>query len=133
MGTNRKTGNTFEQEFCEILCQHGFWTHKMAQRAEGQPADVIAVKNKTAYLIDCKVCSRNKFPLSRVEENQHFAMEFWQMCGNGEGWFALKADNQIYMIPHVTMIELSYGKATLNLDDIQQYGVLLGRWLSVCG
>lgn len=133
MATNRTVGNKFEQEFCEFLCRKGFWTHRMGQKAEGQPADVIAVRNRNAYLIDCKVCSRNKFPMERVEENQHFSMEFWSRCGNGEGWFALKVENEVYMIPHVTMIELSYKKATLNLNDIQQYGVLLGRWLQVCG
>lgn len=55
MATNRKIGNSFETEFCELLFQHGFWCHNMAQNAAGQPADVIAVKGKTAYLIDCKV------------------------------------------------------------------------------
>ena len=75
MAINRKIGNSFETEFCELLFQYGFWCHNMAQNAAGQPADIIAVKGKTAYLIDCKVCSNNRFPLSRVEENQHFAME----------------------------------------------------------
>lgn len=51
MATNRKIGNSFETEFCELLFQHGFWCHNMAQNAAGQPADVIAVKGKTAYLI----------------------------------------------------------------------------------
>lgn len=59
MASNRKTGTTFESELCEILSQNGFWAHNLAQNSAGQPADVIAVRNKTAYLIDCKVCSRN--------------------------------------------------------------------------
>lgn len=84
MATNKKLGNTFEAELCEILFKHGFWSHNLAQNAAGQPADVIAVKHKTPYLIDCKVCSRGKFPLSRVEENQHLSMELWKMCGNDE-------------------------------------------------
>lgn len=53
MATNRKIGNSFETEFCELLFQHGFWCHNMAQNAAGQPADVIAVKGKTAYLMMC--------------------------------------------------------------------------------
>ena len=115
MATNRKIGNSFETEFCELLFQHGFWCHNMAQNAAGQPADVIAVKGKTAYLIDCKVCSNNRFPLSRVEENQHFAMETWKACGNGEGWFALKVE-----------------ESALNLTDIREYGTPLERWLKKC-
>ena len=132
MATNKKIGNTFEAEFCETLCQYGFWAHNMAQNAAGQPADVIAVKDKTAYLIDCKVCTNNEFPLSRIEENQHLAMEFWKMCGNGEGWFALKVEDEIIMIPHFSMVALSYEKSTLNLTDIREYGAKLERWLKVC-
>lgn len=130
--SNKRLGNEFEQEFCEILYQHGYWVHNLAMNQAGQPADVIAVKEKTAYLIDCKVCSHNRFPLSRVEENQHFSMEFWKMCGNGEGWFALKVDNEVIMIPHFSIVALSHEKSTLNLNDIQEYGVTLERWLSKC-
>lgn len=130
--SNKKMGNAFEQEFCELLYQHGYWVHNLAMNQAGQPADVIAVKDKTAYLIDCKVCSHNKFPLSRVEENQHFSMEFWKICGNGEGWFALKVDNEVIMIPHFSIVALSYEKSTLNLTDIREYGVKLERWLSKC-
>lgn len=132
MATNKKLGNTFETEFCEILGKHGYWVHNMAQNAAGQPADVIAVKNKLAFLIDCKVCSKNRFPLSRVEENQHFSMKFWAMCGNGEGWFALKVEDEIFMIPHYSMVELSYRQSSLNLTEIKEYGVKLERWLESC-
>lgn len=59
--TNKKLGNDFEKELCEMLSEWGYWCHNMAQNAAGQPADVIAVKGKTAYLIDCKVCSNNRF------------------------------------------------------------------------
>ncbi len=132
MATNKKLGNTFETEFCEILGKHGYWVHNMAQNAAGQPADVIAVRDRIAFLIDCKVCSKNRFPLSRVEENQHFAMEFWAMCGNGEGWFALKVEDEIFMIPHYSIVELSYRQSSLNLTEIKEYGVKLERWLESC-
>lgn len=130
--SNKRIGNTFETEFCELLYAHGFWVHNLAQNAAGQPADVIAVKNKTAYLIDCKVCSHNRFPLSRVEENQHFAMGTWEACGNGEGWFALKVEDEIIMIPHFSTVALSYKKSFLNLIDIREYGTPLERWLEKC-
>lgn len=132
MATNKKLGNTFETEFCEILGKHGYWVHNMAQNAAGQPADVIAVRDRIAFLIDCKVCSKNRFPISRVEENQHFAMEFWAMCGNGEGWFALKVEDEIFMIPHYSIVELSYRQSSLNLTEIKEYGVKLERWLESC-
>lgn len=129
MTTNRKIGNSFETEFCELLYAHGFWVHNLAQNAAGQPADVIAVKGKTAYLIDCKVCSNNRFPLSRVEENQHFAMETWKACGNGEGLFALKVNNEIIMIPHLTIKAVSHEKSVMNLEDLREYGTKFERWV----
>ena len=64
--TNKKAGNLFEQEFCEILFENGFWVHNLAQNASGQPADVIAVKKGRALLIDCKVCDTNGFSFSRI-------------------------------------------------------------------
>lgn len=127
---NGRLGTAFENEFCEKLAKHYYWVHKLARNADGQPADVIAVKNQKAFLIDCKVCSYDKFPLSRVEENQHFAMETWLSCGNGEGWFALKTNDDIYMIPHRTMVSLSYDKRSLNLTDIRAYGISWERWLA---
>ncbi len=130
---NRKTGNTFEDDFSEILFEHGFWVHNMAQNRAGQPADVIACKNKVGYLIDCKVCENNIFPLPRVEQNQDTAMVLWKECGNGEGWFALKIEeDEIVMIPHFTIKALMREKSVLNLTDIREYGVKLERWLKKC-
>lgn len=127
---NRKLGNTFEQDLCDLLYEHGYWAKNLKQDSAGQPADIIAVKNGKAYLIDAKVCSDGKFPLSRVEENQDLAMTFWKECGNGEGWFALKLkDETVVFIPHCTMIALSYEKSELNLKDIMDYGITLENWL----
>lgn len=131
--SNKYIGSAFEREFCEILSNQGFWTHNFANKQSGQPADVIAVRYGKAYLIDCKVCSHHSFSLSRIEENQHFSMEMWKDCDNGEGWFALKIDGDvIIMITHSTMIALSYEKSILNEKDIHEYGVTLERWLNSC-
>lgn len=129
---NRKMGNSFETELCEILAAHGFWAHNMAQNSAGQPADVIAVKNRIAYLIDCKVCSGKGFALSRIEDNQDLSMSLWNQCGNGEGWFAMKlSDGTIYMIPHKDLMiakeSISFAKA----ENIRLY-VTLEQWIQLC-
>lgn len=126
---NRTVGNRFEVDFCKVLSAHDMWVHRLTQNNAGQPADVIAVKNKTAYLIDCKVCSHKIFPLSRIEENQHFAMELWKQCGNGEGWFALKVGEEVYMLSHTDLIKMSYEKSVLSRSDIVEQGILLEGWL----
>ena len=43
-----------------------------------------------------------------------------------------KVENEVYMIPHFTMIALSHEKATLNLDDIREYGTIFERWVKKC-
>ena len=74
--TNKKLGNSFESVFCEILFQQGFWCHNRAQNQAGQPADVIAVRDGKAYLIDCKFCTNNKlvFKAGRKPANSYDAV-----------------------------------------------------------
>lgn len=131
--SNKKLGNDFEAKFCEILYDNFFWTHNFAQNKAGQPADVIAVKNKKAYLIDCKVCKNDVFPFSRIEPNQHTAMRLWKESGNGEGWFALGlSDGSIYMIYQSLMIALSLNQSSINRDLITHYGMAFEKWVEQC-
>ena len=132
--TNKKLGNSFEQELCEKLAEFGFWTHNLAMNKSGQPADIIAVRNKQAYLIDAKVVSTKRgFALSRVEENQDLAMDLWSMQGNGQGWFAFKLPtDEIYMIPHVCIKALMVSQSTLSCNEIGQIGKTLDKWVKKC-
>lgn len=111
--TNRKTGLRFESELCEKLSGCGWWAHDLTQNAAGQPADVMAVRCNTAVLIDCKVCSSDKFQLSRVEPNQVSAMELWQARGNDYCYFAIKyPSGQIYMCHYDDYLFLTREKAS---------------------
>ena len=131
---NKKLGNDFEQELCQILADAGYWTHNFASRKNGQPADIIAVKNSKAYLIDAKECTREIFPLKRMEYNQELSMGLWIECGNIEPYFALKARNEVYMVDYTTVMELiRKGKKQLNLEDMNKYGVRLATWLKFNG
>lgn len=121
--SNKKNGNRFEVDFCELLAEHGFWAHNMAQNQVGQPADVIAVKNGVPILIDCKECETNRFSLSRIEGNQEGAMTRWEQTGNEHCYFAMKLrDGSIYM---VHFDELStrqlYNEGTITENEFSQY------------
>lgn len=130
---NKTLGNSFEQELCEKLSEYGFWVHSLAMNKAGQPADIIAVKNKIAYLIDAKVCSSKGFALSRVEENQELAMSLWEERGNGQGWFALKVPTgEIYMIPHICMQGYKSVRSSLSFSEIHEIGKPLGKWVEKC-
>jgi Holliday junction resolvase len=126
---NKKLGNGFESDLCDLLFESGYWCHNLAQNASGQPADVIAVKNGRAYLIDCKVCSRGRFPFSRVEENQDLSMKLWEESGNGEGWFALQCAGHIFMITHSTMVTVAAQQSSLSYNDMCMYGTLIEEWV----
>lgn len=131
---NKQAGNDFEQELCEILADAGYWTHNFANRKNGQPADIIAVKNKRAFLIDAKVCSFEVFPFRRIEENQILAMNIWIECGNTTPYFALKARNEVYMVSYDSIKDLAEkGKKQLNIEDMNKYGVRLATWIRLKG
>ena len=131
--TNKKIGNDFEQELCDKLSEYGFWCHNLALNKSGQPADIIAVRNKVAYLIDAKVVRSSRgFSLSRIEENQDLAMDMWGSKGNGQGWFALKVKEEIYMIPHFCMKAYMVQQASLSLSEIFTLGKPLEKWVARC-
>ena len=132
--TNKKLGNDFESELCEKLSKEGFWVHNFTQNSAGQPADIIAVKNEMAFLIDAKVCSDNKFPLSRIEENQKNSMELWHDCKNGTGWFAFLIENEVFMMAYTNIekIKAEPFKSTLTLSDIVESGMTFEKWVQIC-
>ena len=129
---NKIIGNSFEDELCNILFAEGFWVHNMQQKKSGQPADVIAVKNNRAYLIDAKVCSSDTFSFDRIEENQDLSMELWKDCGNGIGWFALKTSQGIYMMSHYAMTAYKNKQSSLNLADIVNLSIPIEKWVKKC-
>ena len=131
--SNKKIGNDFEAELCEMLSLYGFWCHNLAVKSEGQPADVIAARNGKAYLIDCKVCSTNKgFALSRMEENQELAMTLWKECGNGQGWFALKVNEDVFMLPYFTVKAYKAAQSYLSVAEIYEVAKPLEKWVKRC-
>lgn len=132
--TNKKLGNDFEADLCEMLAKEGFWVHNFTQNQAGQPADIIAVKNGNAYLIDAKVCSDNKFPLSRIEENQKNSMELWRDCKNGTGWFAILIEDEVFMMSYTNIkeIQVEEDRSTLTLSDIVESGKTFKKWVQIC-
>ena len=132
MKSNRAVGNAFESELCELLYAYGFWAKNMKQDNSGQPADVIAVRNKIAYLIGCKDCSSKGFGLRRVEDNQITAMQLWDECGNGQGWFALKINEEIYMLPYFTVMAYRNHQASMSFAEIYEAAKPLDAWVKKC-
>ena len=126
---NKQAGNNFERKFCEQLARVKFWVHFMGGSKNGQPADIIAVRNENAYLIDAKVCQNDRFVFSRIEDNQDMAMRYWEMCGNNQGLFALNTSKGVYMLRYgvVQVLEIA-GIKSLNMKSIEHYCVRYEDW-----
>ncbi len=132
MKSNRAVGNAFEQELCECLFGYGYWVKNLKQDNAGQPADVIAVRNGQAYLIDAKDCAKDTFDLRRVEDNQITAMQLWEECGNGQGWFAFRIRGDIWFMPCGLILAWQQYHSALTFDEIYHMGLPLERWVAKC-
>ena len=111
---NKKKGNNFEKEYAEQLKNKGFWVTFLTPKnyVGSQPADLIAVKNNEAILIDCKTCNTDLFPLSRVEENQRQAFKRYSKCENTNYLLAIKYNNEIY---EINMKDIDFTQKSIDL------------------
>lgn len=112
---NKKLGSKFEQEICRRFASKGYWVHFIVPDIRGaQPFDIIAVKNGTAYAIDCKTCVADVFNISRLEENQVMAFEKWERSGNN--------------CP-VIIVEHKENVICIEYDVLKKYGkIRIGGW-----
>ena len=111
---NKALGTAFEQEFCGMLAEHGYWAHFIVPDIRGaQPFDIIAAKNGIPLAVDCKTCVANVFSISRLEDNQIMAFELWMKCGNGEPVIAVKHKEQVFLIGYLELKE----KGSISLKE----------------
>ena len=95
MKNNKQIGAEFEREMCQYLKRKGYWVHFLFPDATGaQPFDIIAVKDGISVVMDCKTAVKPIFPISRLEDNQRMAFEFWLKCGNNMPYIATCSDDR---------------------------------------
>ena len=105
------TGQQFQKVLCKMLADNGFWAYETINKQSGQPVDIIAVRSNIGYIIECKVTQTDRFPLSRVEDNQITAIERFTRCNNDESWFAF------YFAKHPNDVLFVRAKYILKLTD----------------
>lgn len=121
--SNKSVGNKFEQEWCEILRDHGFWS-KAYPTGQGQPADVEGVKDNEHFLFECKDCTSGNFNLSRVESNQILAYQYYAMCGNGNYYFVININDTICIVHgSIIMAAINSGIKKIKFKDIDKLNV----------
>lgn len=104
---NKKIGSNFEKEFCELLSKKGYWVHFLQPAANGsQPFDIIAIASGIVKCIDCKTVDGDRFPLSRVEDNQYLAyLKLSESLSGHSMFFALKHGDSIILVPAGILME----------------------------
>lgn len=78
----KKIGNEYEKKLLDFLKEKNYWVHLFSYNKDGQPCDVICIKNNIAFLIDVKHCENDVFYFSRVESNQYNCFLYASQCGN---------------------------------------------------
>jgi Holliday junction resolvase len=128
--SNKSIGSQFEKEFCNKLAEHGYWAHGLQDNRNGQPFDVIAAREMKTHVIDCKDCTSSVFKLSRIEENQKLAMNAWQRAGNSYALFAVRFDEEIYIILYDSLMDLiKAGKKQITKDEAKELGSRFEDWI----
>ena len=120
------TWQRFQREICKMLSEHGFWAYETINKKSGQPVDVIAVKSDIGYIIECKVTKSNRFPLSRVEDNQITSIQLFNKCGNSESWFAFyfakHPDNVLFVRADKIIALVESGAKSTTYDELKDMG-----------
>jgi len=117
--SNKKIGNSVEQQALEYLQSLGFWTHLLVGNANGQPFDIIALKGDKAFCLDVKNVDykSNIFPYSRIEENQKYSMEEVSKVSSAISGFIIYHNEKFYML-YYTSIKTSklFGAKSTNVN-----------------
>ena len=121
--SNKREGTKFEEELEQIFGHAEFWCHLFQQSKKGQPSDLIAAKQNRTLLIDAKDCKGDRFPLSRVEDNQFFSMQRWVMVTKFEAYFVFKlTDGSIKVAPfNKVKFDMQAGIKAYNKEDLEQF------------
>lgn len=105
---NKERGNSFEQEFCQILKNNNFFAYNLPNKASGQPFDIIATKDNQFFAFECKTVKGDKFLLTRIEDNQAQAFKSLNKAKSEFYYLVAKFDNEIKAIRFQEVIHKIY-------------------------
>lgn len=118
---NKKIGNEYEIKFAEVLQKKGFWCHIFEYNKNGQPCDIVAIKNNVGYLYDVKHCDKDRFSFDKIQPNQVTCFEYAKQCGNSNTGFAIwfEKQQQWHYLPYEKYKQLkAEGKKSVRYQDL---------------
>ena len=125
--SNKKIGESFEQELLEILKENNFWATKLKEKETGGPLDIVATKNNVFISIEAKnLNGKTKFPKERIEPNQINSYErLCEVNSNKNSFFAFKTKEGIFFIHSEDVIK--YKEKSIEVIN----GIPLYSWLKL--
>lgn len=116
------TGSQLEAYLVHVLSNNGWWALRIPRNPSGaQPFDVIAVKGSNVLAVDCKTCSTDKFPISRVEDNQWSAFATMLSRTNATIGVVAEHDGVLYLIDYAELINCGRSYIRLNDNHIKRF------------
>lgn len=71
-------GNESEKIVALFYKRKGYWAYILPKKVNGQPVDIIAMKENINWFVDAKhlIAEKKSFPFSRIEPNQKDSMQY---------------------------------------------------------
>ena len=120
----KRIGNEFETKFAEQLKQKGFWCHIFEYNNNGQPCDIVALKNNEGFLFDVKHCEANRFPFADIRPNQLTCFEYAKSCGNEKCFFAIwfTKRHKWYLLPFDYCKKMmTYENKSVSWEELEEW------------
>ena len=129
--TQIKLGNATEKNICKVFKNHKYWVYNLPKKANGQPCDVVALKDNISWFVDGKHV-RNEavsFTFDRIEPNQLAAMEYAKnFAGLKNVGFVIFFDRtkKLYWFSYDKYIYMKrFGKKSVNYEELEEFESLL--------
>ena len=135
MATNCKqlnVGNETEDYIAKFFKSKGYWAYITPKKFNGQPIDIIAIKESNAWLVDAKHLRKEdkSFPFSRIEPNQRNSMEYAKKFAKVENiGFCICWDicpGKVFFLHYDKLIEYEEkGRKSAKLEELEDFECVL--------
>ena len=120
MGEQIKIGTKSEKDLAKLLRKFGFWNYNMPVKTNGQPCDIVAIRENVPFLIDSKhTAKKPSFSFDRIEDNQKAAMDYMINFAHIKNvGFAIyfERDEDWYWMPYTQYLTID--KKSVNISEL---------------
>jgi len=103
------TPSQAETKVAELFSKYNAFATILKKGIDGnQPFDLVTIDSQYTSCLDVKLCKKDYFPFSRVEDNQKSAFEYLHKLYNPNLilGFAIVYDNNVYLLKYSLYKEL---------------------------